>query len=183
MKQLTEMTLEELWELFPIILSAPDENWKKWANEEIERIKDMLGDEITAIHHIGSTAVAGIWAKPIIDILVETEDKCNFKFIKSRLTEAEYICMSESGDRMDFNKGYTPEGFADKVYHLHLRLTGDNDEIYFRDFLNGNPDIAKEYEKLKLSLLQPFEHDRNGYTQAKTEFIKHYTSIAKSHQS
>ena len=63
--------------------------------------------------------------------------------------------------------GYTDNGFAEKVYHLHLRLEGDHDELYFRDYLIEYPQAAKEYEQLKLSLWKQFEHDRDGYTAAK----------------
>ena len=68
---------------------------------------------------------------------------------------------------MSFNKGYTEEGFAEKVFHLHLRYFGDNDELYFRDYLNERPDIAEKYEQLKLSLWKKYEHDRDGYTEAR----------------
>lgn len=80
---------------------------------------------------------------------------------------------------MSFNKGYTESGFAERVFHLHLRYAGDNDELYFRDYLREHPGIAKEYEQLKLSLRKRFEHDRDGYTDAKSEFIKRYTAEAK----
>lgn len=49
---------------------------------------------------------------------------------------------------------------------------GDNDEIAFRNYLNSNPDVAKEYEKLKLSLLPKYRNDRDGYTESKSEFVK-----------
>ena len=87
--------------------------------------------------------------------------------------------MNQYENRISFNKGYTSDGYAEKVFHLHLRVKGDNDEIYFRDYLNGHPDIAKEYEQLKLSLWNKFEHDRDGYTDAKTGFVKFYTLKAK----
>ena len=98
---------------------------------------------------------------------------------KGVLTDNGYICMSESNDRKSFNRGYTNEGFAERVFHLHLRYAGDNDELYFRDYLNENPDVAKEYEKLKLSLWKKYEHNRDGYTEAKSEFVKEYTEKAK----
>ena len=60
--------------------------------------------------------------------------------------------MSESEGRVSLNAGYTPEGFADKVYHIHLRYQGDHDELYFRDYLRDHPQIAKDYEALKLAL-------------------------------
>ena len=87
--------------------------------------------------------------------------------------------MNENKTGLDFNKGYTTNGFADKVFHIHIRLTGNNDEIYFRDYLNTHSDVAKDYEKLKLSLWKSFEHDRDGYTNAKSDFITHYSTIAK----
>lgn len=87
--------------------------------------------------------------------------------------------MSQSDSRISLNKGYTPEGFAQRVFHLHLRISGDHDEIYFRNYLIQNPSVAKEYEKLKLSLWKNYEHDRDGYTEAKGDFIRKYTEIAK----
>ena len=74
---------------------------------------------------------------------------------------------------------YSGEGFAERVYHLHLRMEGDNDELYFRDFMNDNPELAEQYEKLKLSLWKKFEHDRDGYTGAKSEFVRENTQRAK----
>ena len=88
--------------------------------------------------------------------------------------------MSESEKGLSFNKGYTENGFAERVFHLHLKCTGDNDELYFRDYLNEFLDVAKEYEKLKLSLWKEYEHNRDAYTNAKTDFVKKYTLQAKS---
>lgn len=87
--------------------------------------------------------------------------------------------MSEEEQRLSFNKGYTEQGFAERVFHLHLRRAGDNDELYFRDYLNARPQIAREYEKLKLGLWEQFEHDRDRYTEGKTVFVKKYTRYAK----
>ncbi|MDE7164798.1 MAG: GrpB family protein [Clostridiales bacterium] len=87
--------------------------------------------------------------------------------------------MSTSANRISLNKGYTENGFAEKVFHLHIRLKNDKDEIYFRDYLNAHADIAKEYEQLKLKLWKTYEHARDAYTAAKTEFVKKYTESAK----
>lgn len=62
---------------------------------------------------------------------------------------------------------------------MHLRHCGDNDELYFRDYLIEHPDIAREYEKLKLNLWKEYEHNRDGYTNAKTEFIKNIQNKRK----
>ena len=90
-----------------------------------------------------------------------------------------YICMSQSENGLSFNKGYTENGFAERVFHLHLRYLGDNNELYFRDYLIEHPDVAKEYEELKLKLWKQYEHNRDAYTNAKTELVNKYTKEAR----
>ena len=145
-KPLSDMTLEELWELFPIILTERNESWNKWYAEEERRLVGILPSSDIKISHIGSTAIKDIWAKPIIDILVELPMSILMESVKTVLVQNGYICMSEQANRKSFNRGYTSEGFAEKVFHLHLRYRGDNDELYFRDYLNDNPLLAKQYE-------------------------------------
>ena len=170
------MTLQELWELFPIQLTEHKEFWKDWYQEEQSSLLSFLPKNVR-IYHIGSTSINGIWAKPIVDILAEAPLNDHPR-IKELLLKNGYLCMAQSKSRIDFNKGYTPAGFAERVFHLHLRDFGDHDELYFRDYLNEHPEIAKEYEKLKLSLWKPFELDRDGYTEQKTKFIQKYTQQA-----
>ena len=170
------MTLEELWVLFPIMLTEHNDCWSEYYAEEAAALQKLL-PKGAIINHIGSTAVNGIWAKPIVDILVEVSG--GFCEITAILENNGWIKMCGDEKRVSFNKGYTESGFAEKVYHLHLRYFGDNDEIYFRDYLNAHPEIAKEYEALKLKLWKKFKHDRDGYTAAKGEFVGKYTAIAK----
>lgn len=170
-KKLSEMTIEELWELFPIVLTEHRSEWKEQYEEEKKILSNIVPKD-ARISHIGSTAIDGIWAKPIVDILIEIPRSTDMEKVKIKLVENGYICMSESEERKSFNKGYTEEGFADKVFHIHLRFEGDCDEIFFRDYLNGHKDEAKEYERLKLGLWKEYEHDRDGYTNAKAEFIQ-----------
>lgn len=179
-KKLSEMSLEELWQLFPIVLTAHNDEWKNWYTEEKKALEMAL--PYAVFHHIGSTAIENIMAKPIIDILAEVKtlsDESEKDKIKAALTAAGYLCMHEENSRLDFNKGYTENGFAERVFHLHVRVMGDNDEIVFRDYLNIHKDIAAEYETLKLRLWREFEHDRDGYTAAKGDFVRRYTAEAK----
>ena len=178
-KKLTEMSLEELWQLFPIILTEHQECWKEWYLEEEALLKKNLL-QVERISHIGSTAIPTIWAKPIIDILVEIPRESNLYDYKDLIINNGYICMSQSENGLSFNKGYTENGYAERVFHLHLRYVGDNNELYFRDYLIEQPDVAKEYEELKISLWKEYEHNRDAYTNAKTEFVKKYTEKAKS---
>ena len=177
-KKLSEMTLEELWQLFPIFLTDRNPAWKDWYQEEAQFLQELL-PQAERISHIGSTAIYGIRAKPIIDILLEVPAREHFSVMKDRLTSNGYICMHQDSRGLSLNKGYTENGFAEKVFHLHVRFSGDHDELYFRDYLNAHPDIAQKYEQLKLALWKEYEHDRDGYTAAKTEFVKQYTAEAK----
>ena len=180
-KKLSEMTLDELWQLFPIYLTEPNADHRTWYAEEAAEINNLIPEGlITAMHHVGSTAIDGIWAKPIVDILIETDTSDSMDEICRILTANGRICMSRRTGRISLNKGYTEKGFAEKVFHIHLRLTGDRDEVYFRNHLNANPEIAKEYEKLKLELWKKHSHDRDGYTNAKTDFVRYHTSRAKT---
>lgn len=170
-KRIQDMTLEELWDLFPIVLVPHNPQWKEWAAEEIDALGKLLYDFNPTFYHIGSTAIPDIQAKPIVDILVEIGGNVSWAEVKEPMEEQGYICMSETNDRMSFNKGYTPRGYAERVFHLHFRRSGGNDEILFRDYLLAHTDDAKDYERLKLSLLPEFRNDRDGYTDAKTDFV------------
>ena len=174
--QLQDLTLAELWELFPIVLTAHNPQWSVWAEEEMRLLSSLLVKYHPIISHIGSTAIPDIQAKPIVDILVEVSPGIEWLPIIEILERNGYICMSESGSRISFNKGYTPSGYADKVFHVHVHRTGDNDEILFRDYLIAHSESAKEYETLKLSLLPEYRNNRDGYTEAKTEFVKKIVS-------
>jgi len=177
-KKLSEMTLEELWQLFPIVLAEHQECRKNWYLEEETLLKNAIL-KMHRISHIGSTSVPAIWAKPIIDILAEIPRGSNLYDYKDLIIDNGYICMSQSKNRLSFDKGYTENGFAERTFHLHLRYAGDNNELYFRDYLIEFPDIAKEYGKLKLSLWKKYKHNRDAYTNAKMEFVKKYTEKAK----
>ncbi|EGD36261.1 hypothetical protein HMPREF9383_1473 [Streptococcus sanguinis SK150] len=177
---LEEMSLEELWQLFPIFLREHQAVWKDWYAEERLRLLSFLpANQLVRISHIGSTSVETIWAKPIVDILLEIPKAADMVVMRDLLLQNGYLLMSESQGRMSFNKGYTPSGFAERVFHLHLRYEGDHDELYFRDYLQEHPAVAKDYEQLKLSLWKQYEHNRDAYTDSKTDFIKNYTDEAK----
>ncbi|CQR24465.1 glutamate-rich protein GrpB [Streptococcus varani] len=179
-KKLEEMTLEERWQLFPIFLVAPRAEWATWFQEERSSLLSLLGEKrCKDISHVGSTAIPAIWAKNIVDILLEVETREDLDDCQSILLQHGWFAMYKEHDRIGLNKGYTQEGFAEKVFHLHVRLVGDRDEVYFRDYLIHHPPIAKDYEALKLNLGEKFQHNRNAYTDAKSDFIRKYTDLAK----
>jgi len=179
-KDLSEMTLEELWELFPIFLVEHDDRWEVYYDEIEKELTGLLSDQhVVRISHIGSTAVQEIWAKNIVDVMVEIPENNSMKDVARILEQNGFTIMSAEANRISLNKGYTENGFADKVYHIHLRYAGDNDELFFRDYLNDHTDVAKEYEALKLRLWKQYEHNRDAYTNAKTDFITKWTAEAQ----
>jgi GrpB-like predicted nucleotidyltransferase (UPF0157 family) len=177
-KRLEEMTLAELWQLFPIALVPPDPRWSDWYAHEHRELVALLGDQVV-LHHIGSTSVPGLVAKPIIDILAETAPGADLAAIVQTLVAHGWLVMNRDGPRVDLNKGYTPDGFAERVFHLHIVPWGCRDEVDFRDWLITHPDTAAEYAALKQSLAEPFRHDRDGYTTAKTNFVRAVTAQAQ----
>jgi len=180
---LQKMTNEELWALFPIILSEHRAEWTKFYEQEKDTIISALGTKnISRINHIGSTSVPGLIAKPTIDILLEIPTDADISSLTAALISAGYICNMQPNNpapHLMFMKGYTPQGFRGQAVHLHVRFPGDWDELYFRDYLRSHPETAKSYGKLKQNLQLRYEHDRDAYTEAKTDFIQEATRLAR----
>ena len=132
MKDLKNMSLEELWKLFPIILKEHNPEYKIWYEEEKDKLTAILRDyDIYRINHIGSTSVAGLVAKPTVDILLEIKDGYAADEVIGLLQNNGWILMARdegAKDALDFNKGYTPKGFAQKytIFILSIREIGVN---------------------------------------------------------
>ena len=181
-KPLSELTLAELWQLFPIELSPHNPAWARWYAEAAARLNGLLGDGIVRISHIGSTSVPGLEAKPIVDLLLEVDPTCDRLALVKALENDQWLVMHRQDSpewRVDLNQGYTAAGWADRVFHLHVVLAGDHDELYFRDWLLDHPATGAAYQALKRDLARRFRHDRDAYTQAKAAFIQSVTAQAR----
>ncbi len=111
-EKLEKMSLEELWQLFPIFLVEHNEKWIQWYDEERKEILSAMPKEcIKRISHIGSTAILGIWAKNIVDILVEVNDREDLGVAKNNLINNGWLCMNMTENRITLNKGYTEQGW------------------------------------------------------------------------
>jgi len=181
-RPLAERTLAELWELFPITLREYDSRYPTWFAEEAAHLAALFPGSVFRLSHIGSTAVPGLTSKPTIDMLLELGPDCPPAAIVARLTAAGWNLMATSDDplRLDFNKGYTPTGFAERVFHLHVVRPGDHDELYFRDLLRHDAATRRDYVQLKRGLAREFEHDRDAYTAGKTTFVRAATIRARA---
>ena len=182
MKPLEELSYAELMALFPIVLVPHRREWREQYARERERLLARLPEgAVFRLSHVGSTAIDGIWAKPTVDMVLEAAGAEAFERLDAAIPTCGYIRMRSEERRVSFNRGYTPKGLAQEVFHLHLRLPGDADEVVFRDYLNLRPDLAAEYEQLKLALWKPYERDRDGYTTAKGDFVRRVTAEARQY--
>ena len=129
--------------MFPIFLVAHDDRWKDNYNEIEKTLTGLLSDQpIVRISHIGSTAVQGIWAKNIVDVMIEIPQNADMKDLAQILEQNGFIIMSSEANRISFNKGYTENGFADKVY----AKTEFNDANYqkFIDYVANETGVDRE---------------------------------------
>lgn len=135
-KQLDQMSLEELWALFPIILEPYQPKWRAMYEKESARIRAAV--PVQRISHIGSTSVPGLLAKPTVDILLEIANKMPLERVIEGMEGLGYLFELQPAKpppHAMFMKGYTPQGFAPEVFHVHVRYGGDWPELYFCEYL------------------------------------------------
>ena len=159
-----------------------DPQWPMLYKKEKTLIQKAIGHTIVGIEHIGSTAVPGLGAKPIIDILMAVNHLSDAEQCIEPLQSIgyEYVPEYEASipERRYFHKGHPPK---EQHYHLHMvELTSDfwKKHLLFRDHLRTHPKIAQKYHELKKRLALKYGSNREGHTEAKTSFIK--TIVAKA---
>jgi GrpB-like predicted nucleotidyltransferase (UPF0157 family) len=161
---------------FPLVrkieLVEYNPKWVEMYEEEAASVMSALGNNAIRIHHIGSTAILGICAKPIIDILVEAGRIESIDSKNEAMIELGYEPRGEFGipGRRYFSKGSDEK----RTHHVHIFQVGDpqiEHHINFRDYLIAHPDKAKEYCKLKKQLAARYPKDVGSYTDEKSEFI------------
>lgn len=154
-----------------VMLEEYDSEWHLYFNDESKLIKSVLGDSVIDIQHFGSTSIAGLKAKPIIDILVGLKSFSDIDQVISKMQEAGYIYAHWAGIPND----YTFRKGKDITTHLiHVVEYGKNNWIHnikFRDALKNNPALIKEYEQLKEDLAKKYPDSREKYTAGKGKFI------------
>lgn len=149
-----------------------DEEWEQLFEQEADRLRSALGDRALAVEHVGSTAIEGIVAKPILDILVAVEDLGEPEDYPE-LEELGYTYRPNDGvdDRLFFARG--PED--DRTQYLSITEVGSEthtEQLAFRDYLREHPQAAERYARVKLELAERYPDDRDAYTAAKSGFVQ-----------
>jgi GrpB-like predicted nucleotidyltransferase (UPF0157 family) len=160
----------------PVVIVPYDPAWRDYYDEEMDRVTEAVGHIIRRIAHIGSTAVPGLAAKPIVDIMAGVADAASAELCLEPLAEIGYADVTPQPDEDDswyYCLGKRPP--AGPVYHLHLMEFPSSfwdKHLLFRDYLRDYPEVAREYERFKRELAARFGADRLGYAEAKADFIE-----------
>jgi GrpB-like predicted nucleotidyltransferase (UPF0157 family) len=155
-------------------LSDHDDSWEGIFNTDKAELQKIFGPKILEVEHIGSTAILGIKAKPVLDLMVAIPSLDNWKEYEIGLQKLGYQFRTdnrESQGHILFVKG--PE--EKRTHYLKLAELDSGfwrEHVLFRDFLIAHPEHRQEYEDLKVSLLRKYRGDRVSYTNGKKEFIE-----------
>lgn len=146
--------------------------WKEEYLKEAEKIRNIMKEDIIKIHHIGSTSIPGMSAKPVIDILVEVVDINNVDNYNIDMEKLGYIAKGEYGIE---GRRFFMKGLYNRTHHVHI-FQWDSSEVRrhlnFRDYMISHPEDAKLYAELKKELAVKFRYDIEGYCNGKDNFIK-----------
>jgi len=156
-----------------VVLKQHHQEWARAFEVEKEFLQNLLGSFALEIEHIGSTAVQGLAAKPIIDILLAVKSLAYISDIRPLLERAgyEYRKNGSDGAQVLFVKG--PE--EQRTHYLHITEVGSSvweNDIVFRNYLRTHPKSIEEYTKLKENLASQYADKREQYTAGKKDFIK-----------
>ena len=164
-----------------VSIAAYDPVWPEAYERERAAILGALGDLASAVEHVGSTAVPGLGAKPIIDMMVGLRELADHARCVAPLQSLGYEHKGEYGipGRHYFRKPVS----GSRTHQVHMVERGSDfwaRPLLFRDYLRANPDEAAAYDRLKRELAARFGADLEGYTEAKTDFIRSAEAKARA---
>ena len=157
-----------------VYLVPHDPLWAEDFARESAAISSAAGPALIAIHHIGSTAIPGIHAKPIIDMLAVTGDLAVLDANACRFASLGYESLGEFGipGRRYFRKNNSAGERTHQIHAFQLGSPQIARHLAFRDYLKAHPDVAREYDALKHRLASAFPNDIGSYTDGKDTFIQ-----------
>ena len=156
-----------------VIVMEHQEDWKEKFNMEAEKIKQIFGDCMIDIHHIGSTSVEGLKAKPIIDIMPVVKNINEIDAFNKQMKALGYECCGEFGIP---GRRYFRKGGDQRTHHVHMFQVDNhldiNRHLAVRDFLRENEQMRERYGELQASLATQYPTDVEAYMDGKDEFVK-----------
>lgn len=156
-----------------IVVTEYNPVWSQMFGSEAEEIKQILGGNCVSIYHIGSTAVVGLAAKPIIDIMPIVKNLDLIDLLSSEFEKIGYEYMGEFGIP---GRRYLRKGGDERTHQIHIFVQSDsssiNRHLIFRDYLRAHEDVKNEYAKLKIELAQKHPYNMDGYCDGKESFVK-----------
>jgi len=164
----------------PIVVADYDPLWPARFRALATPIRDTLGGVAMRIDHIGSTAVPGLAAKPVIDMQISL---ASFEPLDIYRIPLERLGYRFRGDNPDLSKRYFREPDGQSRTHIHVRVSGSWSEqlgLLFRDHLRAHPDDADRYARIKRALAVRYRHDRSAYVEAKGPII--WAIMARAHE-
>jgi GrpB-like predicted nucleotidyltransferase (UPF0157 family) len=167
----------------PIVIESYCSEWREYFTQEAGLIQSVVGIYITVVEHIGSTAVPGLAAKPIIDMLIGVKSLADSPHFIAPLLQLGYVYVPEHEAELPERRYLYKQKDAEDTFHLHM-VEPESEffsrHIAFRDYLRSHPEAVAAYASLKLKLAREFGSDRSGYTDAKTEFIQSIEKLTQS---
>jgi GrpB-like predicted nucleotidyltransferase (UPF0157 family) len=164
------------WATEPVDLVDSDPAWILQGEQECDHLEVLLAPWIIArIEHVGSTAVPGLPAKPIIDLQAPVADLRNSDSIAAALAPYDWQYVDPDLDKRPWRRFFIKVTHGRRSAHLHV-MTPDsprwNQQIAFRDALRADPNLAADYATLKRALAAKYTDNREAYTHAKSDFIR-----------
>lgn len=157
-----------------VMVVPHDPKWQEMFKVESNQVMTALDKNAVAVHHIGSTAIHHIYAKPIIDLLVEVKDIAKVDEQNRLMELLDYKAMGEFGisGRRYFRKD-NQEGI--RTHHIHIFTLGSDQvkrHLAFREYMIAHPEEAQKYSELKRRLAREYPTDIDRYMDGKDEFIR-----------
>lgn len=170
----------------PVVVVPYDDAWPSLYEEERARIERAIGPWVEGIEHVGSTAVPGLAAKPVIDIMVGVKSIEDSSNLVERLVGIGYEYVPEFERVLPFRRYFRKMREGRRTHQIHLVERSNTEwwdrHLLFRDYLRADPEIAGEYAHLKYELSDRFGEDRVAYTDAKTHFISEIVRRAQENE-
>lgn len=156
-------------------LEAHDPGWSLQVVREVVRLRSVVGESLLEVHHIGSTAIAGIVAKPILDLIPEFRSLATLDASRKALESLGYDWRGEYGLPGRRYCTLSEPATGRRLVHAHCYAAGDAEidrHLAFRDYLRAHEDVARAYEAEKLRCRALHPHDSGAYSEAKNAWIQ-----------